>query len=67
MKEEDSKSLNNEFLAPSKPNSYTPISAPVSFKLVHLNTEATSTLSLAERMEANICTTLEDSANLVPP
>jgi hypothetical protein len=67
MKEDDSKSLNNEFLAPSKPNSYTPISAPVSFKLTHLNTEATSSLSLAERMEANICTTLEDSANLFPP
>jgi hypothetical protein len=59
--------MNTDFLVSSKPNSYTPLSAPVSFKLTHLNTEATSTLSLAERMEANICTTLEDSANLVPP
>ena len=53
--------MNNELVVPLKPNAYTPISAPVSFKLAQLNTEIPSTINLAERKEAD----LSDYAGLV--
>ena len=53
--------MKNELVAPLKPNAYTPIPAPVSFKLAQLNTELPSTVSLAERKESD----LSDYAALV--
>ena len=53
--------MKNQLVAPLKPNAYTPISAPVSFKLAQLNTEIPSTINLAERKEAD----LSDYAALV--
>jgi hypothetical protein len=46
--------LKNQLVVPLKPNAYTPISAPVSLKLAQLNTEIPSTISLAEKKEADL-------------